>query len=110
MWEWIFEILVYLFAVVGLMFVASGVTILIADWLSDLKKKRAFGKAALRNQAIKEAKLEVLNDIRGHCENSRIVCGDSYTNHVYKSGMLAGVQIISDYVEKYYATVKEGNV
>ena len=108
MWEWIFEILVYLFAVVGLMFVASGVTILIADWWHERKKKRAFTSAKARDEAIKETKLELLQEIHIYCEQVLVAQGKIGTNSsTYCMGIQDGVNYIEKYVEERYRHIKE---
>lgn len=108
MLELIFGIFLYFLAVVGLGFIVALICMFISDWWIDYKKKRAFGKAALRAEAIKETKLELLQEIHIYCEQVLFSQGKIGTNSsTYCMGIQDGVSYIEKYVDERYSLIKE---
>ena len=108
MWELIFGIFLYFLAVVGLGFIVALICMFISDWWIDYKKKRAFTSAKARDEAIKEAKLEVLQEIHIYCEQVLYTQGKIDTNSsTYCMGIQDGVSYIEKYVDERYSLIKE---
>lgn len=101
--------IILLLALVGFWFIAMLIWDLISGWWHDRKKRLAFENAELRIEAIKEAKLEVLHNIREYCRHSRIMC-DMHDESMLNSGILNGIDVIAKYVNEYYDVIKESKV
>lgn len=108
MWELISGTVLYFLALVGFGFIAALICMFIRDGWHERKQKRAFGKAELRAEAIKEAKLELLQEIHIYCEQVLVAQGKIGTNSsTYCMGIQDGVDYIEKYVDERYSLIKE---
>lgn len=108
MWELIFGIFLYFLAVVGFSFIAALICMFTRDWWHERKLKRAFASAKARDEAIKETKLELLQEIHIYCEQVLCTQGKIGTNSsTYCMGIQDGVSYIEKYVDERYSLIKE---